>query len=129
MLWMNWRLALVTFAIVPILTIVAAFFRVRARDAYREVRRRLAMLNGFLQESLQGMTVIQLFVREERERAEFSRLTHDYRRALFGSTIYESSLYASVEALGSIALAALLWYGGHQIAGEALTFGALVAGR
>src|SRR5205085_5803075 len=94
---------------------------------YREVRRRLATLNGFLQESLQGMTVIQLFAREARERAEFSRLTHDYRRALFGSTIYEASLYASVEALGSIAVAALLWNGGHQIAIGTLTFGALVA--
>ena len=127
MLWMDWRLAIVTFAIVPLLTAVAAFFRVRARAAYREVRRRLATLNGFLQESLQGMTVIQLFAREKHEREEFGRLTGGYRRALFGSSIYESSLYASVEVLGSIALAALLWYGGHQIAGGTLSFGALVA--
>jgi len=63
MLWMDWRLALVTFAIVPVLAGAAAYFRLRARDAYREVRRRLAVLNGFLQESLQGMTVIQLFAR------------------------------------------------------------------
>ncbi len=127
MLWMDWRLALVTFAIVPVLTVAAAFFRVRARDAYRDVRRHLATLNGFLQESLQGMAVIQLFARERHERQAFARLTHAYRRALFGSTIYEASLYASVEALGSIALAGLLWYGGHEIAAGALSFGALVA--
>ncbi len=55
MLWMDWHLALVTFAIMPLLVTVAAYFRMRARDAYREVRQRLARLNGFLQESLQGM--------------------------------------------------------------------------
>jgi ATP-binding cassette subfamily B multidrug efflux pump len=127
MLWMDWRLALVTFAIVPPLAGVAAYFRIRARDAYREVRRRLAELNAFLQESLQGMTVIQLFARERQERAAFQRLNGEYRRALFRSTLFEASLYASVEALGSVALALLIWYGGAQIGSGALSFGALVA--
>jgi ATP-binding cassette subfamily B protein len=127
MLWMDWRLALVTFAIVPVLSSAAAYFRLRARDAYREVRRRLAVLNGFLQESLLGMTVTQLFARERQELAAFRRLNRDYRRAVFGSTVFEASLYASVEALGSVALALLIWYGSGQILGGTLTFGALVA--
>jgi ATP-binding cassette subfamily B protein len=127
MLWMDWRLALVTFAIVPLLAAVAAYFRIRARDAYREARRRLAALNAFLQESLQGVTVVQLFARERHEHAIFRRLNDDYRRALFTSTIFEASLYSSVEALGSVALALLVWYGGGQIGAGALTFGALVA--
>ncbi len=127
MLWMDWHLALVTFSLVPVLVVVAAWFRVRARDAYREVRRRLARLNGYLQESLSGMTVIQLFGRERHEAEGFGRLNGEYRRALFRSTIWEASLYAAVEALGSAALALLLWYGARQIAAEALTFGTLVA--
>jgi ATP-binding cassette subfamily B protein len=127
MLWMDWRLALVTFTIVPVLAAVAAYFRIRARDAYREVRRRLATLNAFLQESLQGMTVVQLFARERQERAAFGRLNTAYRRALFRSTLFEASLYATVEALGSFAVALLIWYGGAQIGSGALTFGALVA--
>src|SRR6185436_10856088 len=127
MLWLDWRLALVTFAIVPVLFAVAAYFRIRARDAYREVRRRLARLNAFLQESLQGMAVIQLFAREAHERRQFERLNRDYRRALFHSTLFEASLYAIVEALGSVALALLVWYGGGQILAGALTFGVLVA--
>ena len=127
MLWMDWHLALVTFSLVPILVAVAAWFRVRARDAYREVRRRLARLNGYLQESLSGMAVIQLFGRERHEAEGFGRLNSEYRRALFRSTIWEASLYAAVEALGSAALALLLWYGARQIAAEALTFGTLVA--
>jgi ATP-binding cassette subfamily B multidrug efflux pump len=127
MLWMNWRLALVTFSLVPVLVVVAAFFRLRARDAYREVRRRLSRLNGFLQESLQGMTVIQLFAQEPTERERFRGLNAEYRRALFGSTVWEASLYAAVEALGSAALALLIWYGAGGIEAGTLTFGALVA--
>jgi ATP-binding cassette subfamily B protein len=127
MLWIDWRLALVTFAIVPVLFVVAAYFRLRARDAYREVRRRLARLNAFLQESLSGMTVIQLFAREAHERREFEQRNRDYRRALFGSTVFEASLYAGVEALGSVALALLVWYGGGRIQEHALSFGVLVA--
>ncbi len=127
MLWLDWRLALVTFSLVPVLAAVAAWFRLRARDAYREVRRRLARLNAFLQESIQGMAVIQLFAREAHEHRAFRRLNAEYQRMLFRSTVWEASLYASVEALGSAALAVLLWYGARQIAAEALTFGTLVA--
>jgi len=127
MLWMDWRLAMVTFSLVPVLAVVASFFRLRARDAYREVRRRLARLNAFLQESIQGMTVIQLFAREAHEAAAFRRLNADYRRGMFQSTRWEASLYASVEALGSIALALLLWYGAAQVVASTLTFGTLVA--
>ena len=127
MLWMDWRLALVTFAIVPVLGAAAAYFRIRARDAYRQARRRLAALNAFLQESLQGVAVVQLFARERHEHAIFRRLNRDYRRAMFSSTIFEATLYASVEALGAVALALLIWYGGGQIGAGALSFGALVA--
>lgn len=127
MLWMDWRLALVTLAIVPALAAVAAYFRIRARDAYREARRRLAALNAFLQESLQGVSVVQLFARERHEHAIFRRLNRAYRRATFKSTVFEATLYASVEALGSVALALLIWYGGRQIGAGALSFGALVA--
>ncbi|HSE94206.1 MAG TPA: ABC transporter ATP-binding protein [Methylomirabilota bacterium] len=127
MLWMDWRLALVTFSLIPVLGTVAGWFRVHARDAYREVRRRLARLNGFLHESLQGMTVIQLFARERHETEAFRRLNRDYRRAMFGSTVWEASLYATVEALGSAALALLIWYSAGRIAAETLTFGTLVA--
>ena len=127
MLGMNWRLALVTFSLVPLLLAVAAFFRARARVAYRQVRERLARLNAFLQESLQGMAVIQLFTREQAERRRFTELNRDYRQAQFRSSIYDSALYAAVEALGSAAVAILLWYGGGQIWIGTLTFGGLVA--
>jgi ATP-binding cassette, subfamily B, multidrug efflux pump len=127
MLGMNWRLALVTFSVVPVLFVVAAYFRIRARDAYRLVRTRLARLNAFLQESLQGMGVTQAFAREAQEFGKFQALNADHRRALFQSTVFDASLYASVEAIGSAAVALLLWYGGGQIWQQTLTFGGLVA--
>ncbi|MFQ5829905.1 MAG: ABC transporter ATP-binding protein [Candidatus Methylomirabilia bacterium] len=127
MLGMNWKLALVTFALVPLLLVLAGYFRARARSAYRLVRVRLARLNAFLQESLQGMAVIQLFTREEHERSIFAELNRDYRCALFRSTAHDASLYAAVEAIGSAAVALLLWYGGGQIWAGVLTFGGLVA--
>ena len=127
MLLLNWELALVTFALVPVLTLGAAYFRLKARDSYRAVRTRLARLNAFLQESLQGMAVIQLFARERREAELFGRLNADLRRAQFRSTFYDALLYAGVEAIGSVAVALLLWYGGGQVMAHALTFGGLVA--
>jgi ATP-binding cassette subfamily B protein len=127
LLGMNWRLALVTFAMVPLLVAVAVFFRIRAREAYRRVRAELSRLNGFLQESLSGMSVIQLFVREEPERARFEALNGALRRAHFRSTFHDAFLYASVEAIGSGAVALLVWYGGGEVVQDALTFGALVA--
>ncbi|MGH7420933.1 MAG: ABC transporter ATP-binding protein [Candidatus Rokuibacteriota bacterium] len=127
MLGMNWKLALVTFALVPLLVAAAAYFRLRARDSYRIVRTRLARLNGFLQESLQGMSVIQLFARETREREAFAGLSGALRAGQFRSTFYDAWLYAIVEALGSAAVALLLWYGGGQVVTGALTFGGLVA--
>jgi ATP-binding cassette subfamily B protein len=127
MLGMNWKLALVTFALVPLLVLAAIYFRVRARDSYRVVRTRLARMNAFLQESLQGMSVIQLFAREARERETFAQLSGALRAGQFRSTFYDASLYATVEALGSAAVALLLWYGGGQVVTGALTFGGLVA--
>jgi len=127
MLAMNWRLALVTFALVPALFTAAAYFRRQSRIAYRGLRTRLARLNAFLQESLQGMTVIQLSAREPQERLRFEALSADFRRAQFRSTTYDASLYAVVEAIGSAAVALLLWYGGGQIWQGILSFGGLVA--
>ena len=127
MLGMNWKLALVAFALAPVLALLGLYFRVRARRSYREVRIRLARLNAYLQESLTGMTVIQLFAREASERETFGRLNEDLRRAQFRSTFYDASFYAMVETMGSAAVALVLWYGGGEILRGALTFGGLVA--
>jgi ATP-binding cassette, subfamily B, multidrug efflux pump len=127
MLALDWRLALVAFVAVPVLFAVAAFFRTRARDAYREVRNRIARVNTYLQESLIGMTVIQLFGRESAAAGEFGALNEAHRQAVFRRMGYDALLYAAVEVIGSVTIAALIWWGGGQILAGTLTFGVLVA--
>jgi len=127
MLALDWRLALASFAAVPVLFGVAGYIRARARAAYREVRNRIARLNAYLQESLVGMTVIQLFGREAAAVAEFASLNEDHRRAVFRRMGYDALLYAGVEVIGSVAIAGVIWWGGSQILDGTLTFGVLVA--
>lgn len=127
MIWMNLKLSLVTFAVLPVLIWVAFTFRIKMRKAFREVRARLANLNTFLAETIGGMAVVQLFNRQELERREFSRLNAAYRDANLPVITWDASLYALVETLSSVAVGLIVWYGGGEIIAGALTFGALVA--
>jgi ATP-binding cassette subfamily B protein len=121
------RLAVVTFAVVPLVLGVGLAFRAPARRAYARVRARLAALNADLQETLVGMPVVQLFGQEAARARELGALNDAYRRALFVRMACDSTLYALLEMLGAVALAALLWWGGHEILDGTLTFGVLVA--
>lgn len=127
MLWINPPLSLITFSVLPLLIWVAFAFRIRMRKAFREVRTRLANLNTFLAEAIGGMSVIQLFNRQTREREEFSRLNGSYRDANLPVITWDASLYALVETLSSVAVGLIIWYGGGEVLAGALTFGALVA--
>lgn len=127
MLWMNLQLSLVTFAVLPLLFWIAFRFRRKMRAAFRQVRSRLANLNVFLSESINGIALIQLFNRQKREQEEFSRLNGAYRDANMPVITWDASLYASVEALSSVAVGLLVWYGSGEILSGVLTFGALVA--
>ncbi|RII28591.1 MAG: antibiotic ABC transporter ATP-binding protein [Geobacter sp.] len=127
MLWMNLKLSLVTFSVLPLLVWVAFTFRRRMREAFRQVRARLANLNAFLAESIGGMAVVQLFNRQAREQEEFTRLNASYRDANLPVISWDAALYALVETLSSVAVGIIVWYGGGEILQGALTFGALVA--
>ena len=127
MLWMDVKLSLVTFSVLPLLIWVTFTFRRKMREAYREVRARLSNLNAFLAESIGGISIVQLFNRQETEQREFTRLNAGYRDANLPVITWDASLYALVEALASVAVGLIIWYGGNQILGGTLTFGALVA--
>ncbi|MFA7404244.1 MAG: ABC transporter ATP-binding protein [Pelobacteraceae bacterium] len=127
MLWMNLKLSLVTFSVLPILLYVAYTFRRRMRKSFREVRARLGNLNAFLNECISGISIIQIFNRERDEERRFSLLNASYRDANMPVIFWDASLYAMVEALSSIAVALIIWYGGSEISSGALTFGVLVA--
>ncbi|HIJ81108.1 MAG TPA: ABC transporter ATP-binding protein [Desulfuromonadales bacterium] len=127
MLWMNPKLSLVTFSVLPVLLYVAYTFRRRMRQSFREVRARLGRLNSFLNESISGISIIQIFSRERDEERRFGDLNASYRDANMPVIFWDASLYAVVEALSSVAVALIIWYGGGQIVAGALTFGVLVA--
>jgi ATP-binding cassette subfamily B protein len=123
----DWRLALVSLASAPVLALVAALFRRLVREAFREIRTRLARLNAFLQEHLSGVKVVQAFAQEELAARRFAELNRGYRTASARAISADAALYAIVEAIGTFALAGLLWHGGARIYGGTLTFGILVA--
>jgi ATP-binding cassette subfamily B protein len=127
MVWLHPRLALVTFAVMPVVFAIGAGFRTPMRTAYRRVRSRLAHLNADLQETLVGIPVIQLFGQEGARAREFAALNESYRRAQFRRMRADSTLYAAVEAAGAVVVAVLLWWGGRGILAGTLTFGGLVA--
>ena len=127
MLWINIKLSLVTFSVLPVLIYIAFTFRTKMRRAFREVRSRLADLNSFLAENLGGMAIIQLFNQQEKERRQFTELNSAYRDANLPVITWDAALFAVVEALSSVAVGLIIWYGGGEILRGALTFGALVA--
>lgn len=127
MLWIDWRLALVTLSTVPLLLIAIDFFRKRARVTYRLIRERIARINSFLAEAISGMAVIQLFAHEKESFEEFDRYNAAHRDAYHVSNIYEAAVFSIVEAVSSISMALVVWYGSGQIMAGVVAFGTLVA--
>ena len=127
MLAIDWRLALVTFAVIPLVWLTAAVFRRRVREAFRDIRVRLARLNAFLQERLSGMRVVQLFGREEASARRFAELNREHLDAHLRSITIYAVFFPVVEVLTAVAMALLLWYGGLRVLEGSLTVGVLAA--
>ncbi len=125
--WLNWQLALVTFAILPLLALLTLWFKIRARQSFREVRVQLARINSFLQEHLSGMSLVQLFNRERRALEDFSRVNREHRDANVRAIFYYAVYYPAVELVTSVGVGLIIWYGGARVIGGTLTIGALVA--
>ncbi|HLE85050.1 MAG TPA: ABC transporter ATP-binding protein [Thermoanaerobaculia bacterium] len=125
--WLDWRLALVTFAILPLLLALTLWFKVKARDSYREVRVKIARINAFLQEHITGMQVIQLFNREERARGQFAAINRDHRDANVRAIFYYAVYYPAVELITAFGVGLIVWYGGLQVMAGAVSLGALIA--
>jgi len=127
MVSINWRLALVAMAVMPVMLFGINYFRLAARRTYRTIRERIARLNAYLQEALSGMMIIQLFARERRCFEEFDALNDAHREANHWSNVYEAALFSMIEALASIAAALMVWYAAGGILAGVVAFGTLVA--
>lgn len=127
MLVTDWRLALVAFAVIPLVFLAASIFRRSVRDAFREIRVRLARINSFLQEHLGGMRVVQLFNRQNAAARRFEAINRDHLDAHLRSIRIYAVFFPVIEVLSSAAIAALLWYGGLRSLEGTLTVGVLAA--
>ena len=127
LVYLDFRLALVTFAVLPALFVVTMIFKRRVRIVYRKVRTRVAMLNAFIQENIVGMQVVQLFGQEERKFGQYSELNRQHTEANIESILHYSIFYPVVEVLSAVAIGLIVWYGGGQLLLGTLTLGGLVA--
>ena len=127
MLLLNWKLALVTLTVLPIIFAITTIYQVYSRRAFRDQRRYLARINAFLNENIVGMTTMQLFAREPRSWLQFDERNQQYLGANLRSIFYFSLFSPMIEVCGSLALAVIVWHGGGQILQDTLTFGVLFA--
>jgi ATP-binding cassette subfamily B protein len=127
MLAMSWKLALVTFTVLPLVWIAAYWFRKNVRRSYREIRVKLARINAFLQERITGMSIVQLFGREDSELEKFQEINDDHLRAHLRSIHYYALFWPIIEFVAAIAVALVLWYGGLNVLEGTLTVGVVAA--
>ena len=127
LVYLNWRLALISFILMPFVFGLTLFFSRQAREVFREIRANLAKINAFLQERLSGIRIIQLFVQEKMQNERFKELNRkNYLTAMRQIRIF-AVFMPSMEVFSSIGIGLLLWYGGSKVIGEQLTLGSLVA--
>ncbi len=119
MLWMNWRLALVAFAVLPLIAVVTQWFRKNVRESYRVVRGWIARINAFLQENITGMATVQLFRREPLNFERFDEIDARHRDANIESIFYYAAFYPAIEAIGALASGLIIWYGGGLVMNSA----------
>jgi ATP-binding cassette, subfamily B, multidrug efflux pump len=127
MFLLDWQLALVTLAVMPFVFATAIIFRTRIRQAYRDVRVRLARINAFLQEHISGVSVVQLFNREDAATRQFHDVNRHYLAAHLRSITYYALFFPVIEILTAIALAVIITYGGFEIMSGAVTVGTVAA--
>jgi ATP-binding cassette subfamily B protein len=127
MLAENWRLALIAFVVLPLIVLATQIFRRAVRDSYRRIRVAIARINSFLQEHVSGIIPLQLFNRERKSYDEFEVVNAQHMEAFKDAIMAYALYYPVVETLSSIAIACVLWYGGHMVLAEITTLGVLVA--
>src|ERR1700757_1383319 len=127
MLTMSWKLALISFSVLPIILLVTRIFRHSVRDSYRRIRTAIARINAFTQEHVTGMSVVQLFGREQRAFNEFEAVNRTHMLAFKDAIMAYALYYPAVELLSSIAIALVIWIGGRGVLRGTVTIGILVA--
>jgi len=124
---LNFKLALAIFLILPLLVLVTLLFKIKVRDSYRKVRTAIARINAFLQENITGSAVVQLFGQQRKQYIKFTAINKDHLDANLESIFYYAIFFPLLELISALAIALIIWYGGHQVLSGFLTLGTLVA--
>ena len=127
MLYMDWMLALITFSVLPFVVLTAFLFRAKLRNAYRDIRLRLARINAYLHERITGIMVVKLFNREEHDARRHAAINQDYLEAHLRSITYYALFFPVIELFTAIALALIIWRGGATLLEGTVTVGVLAA--
>ena len=127
MLRMDWKMALVTFAVLPFVFVAAFLFRARIREVYRDIRVRLARINAYLHERITGVRVVQLFNREVADARTHEEINEHYLEAHLRSITYYALFFPVIEVFTAIAVALIIWYGGGAIVQGTVTVGVVAA--
>src|SRR5262249_7472031 len=127
MLNMNWKVALITFAVLPFIMFATKIFRDSVRDSYRRIRIAIARINSYLQEAVSGMVVLQLFNREKRAYRQFSDVNKSHMEAFKDAILAYAIYYPVVEILSAAAIACIIWFGGGRVLAGVTTMGVLIA--
>lgn len=128
--WMfvlDWRLALISLLILPPMAVMTVWFRLRSRNAFRSVRMQVARINTFLQERLTGMSVVQLFNREQSELQKFKDINRDHRKANVDAIFYNAVFFPAIEIIAASGIALIFWYGGGGVLQGLVTLGTVIA--
>jgi ATP-binding cassette, subfamily B, multidrug efflux pump len=127
MLNMSWKLALITFAVLPLIFYATTLFRKSVRESYRRIRIAIARINAYLQEHVTGIVVLQLFNREQKSYERFKKINRTHMDAFKDAILAHAIYYPIVEVLSAIAIASVVWFGGNQVIRNAVSLGVLVA--
>jgi len=127
MLQMKWWLALLAFSVLPLILLVTRIFRKHVRDSYRRIRTAIAKINAYTQEHISGMSIVQLFNRQERAYRDFEAVNRTHMDAFKDAIMAYALYYPVVELLSSIAIALVIWIGGRGVLRGAVSLGILVA--
>ncbi len=127
MAWIDWQLTLIVLAILPLMIYATIAFKNRVRVAFQDVLTHIARLNTFFQEHLTGMTIVQLFNREEREAVKYAAINADHRDANIRTVFYFSIYYPLIEVLSSAAAGLVIWYSGVRLLRADLSIGVVVS--
>ncbi|MCH8567341.1 MAG: ABC transporter ATP-binding protein/permease [Balneolales bacterium] len=127
MFYMSWELSIVAISTLPILFYATFWFKAKVRVAFLDVRDWIARLNSFVQEHINGMSIVQLFGREDREAEKFKKINEGHREAHIRTIFFFSIFWPAVEVLSSLAMALVIWYGGASVLSGTLSFGVLLA--